>query len=547
MIERAPGSSGPGATLERRLALAGGLIGALVAGGAGDPPVGWKEALALLDELALGVAVLDAPGRTVRLTGGAWRTWFGAGGEAFPGAPVDQVIRTGAAVHVTELELPQGGRAARAAARLLPLHDGGATTGVIVVCALITDEDDARERAAQAELELAELAARERAARADAAQAHRLKDRFLTAVTHELRAPLTTMLLWEKVLRDDTADGALRAQALDAIHQSALAQSRLLGDLLDVSRAISGKLRVALRPVDLERLLRAALEAIAPAARAKQIVLDRRGERIAAEVQADGDRLRQVLDSLLDNAVKFTESGGRITVAVAQRDRMVSIDVEDTGRGISPERLPDLFEPFHQLDDASARVDGGFGLGLAIAKHLIALHHGELTAASEGPGRGATFTLTLPIADQRRATQAPRGAHGPELAHVRVLVIDDDPRVRRALALLLGRAGAVVDTVESAEAARAQIALRPPAVIVCDVTLHAEDGNSFIQRLRASGQTIPAIALTAYAMESDVQRALDAGFDVHLAKPVDFDRLAEHIEELAAAGSEPRATRVRSS
>jgi signal transduction histidine kinase/ActR/RegA family two-component response regulator len=542
--------------MKRRLEVAGALIRALAAPAGRDPPAGWHEALALLEDLTIAVAVLDAPGRTVRLASEAWRAWFGAEGERFPAPHIDQVLRTGAALHLTELVLPGGGPPGRCAATLLPIDAaGGAPTAVIALCGLFTDDRIAHARAARAEAEReraeqerAELIARERAARADAEQAHWLKDRFLSAVSHELRAPLTTMLLWEKVLRDEAASAPspspLHAQALDAIHQSALAQSRLVGDLLDISRALSGRLHIDLRPQGLEHVLRAALDAIAPAARARQIVLDYRGAPAEAEVLADAARLRQVLDALLDNAVKFTEPKGRVTVAVERREEMLAITVEDTGRGIAPERLPGLFEPFRRIAPATARTERGvgLGLGLAIARQLAALHHGELTAASAGPGRGATFTLSLPIAGEARG-RAPEAPRERALAEIRVLVIDDEPRVRRALALLLGRAGAVVDVVENAEAARAQIAAVPPDVIVCDVTLQAEDGNSFIQRLRAAGQTIPAIALTAYSTAADVARALDAGFDVHLAKPIDFDRLLEQIGALVAARRATAASR----
>ena len=212
------------------------------------------------------------------------------------------------------------------------------------------------------------------------------------------------------------------------------------------------------------------------------------------------------------------------------------IDIEDSGCGIAADFLPRIFDPFSQIGGDSLGTEGGLGLGLAIAKQIATLHHGELTAASAGPGLGATFTLRLPIADERRAQSPSDGvASRPMLAHIRVLVVDDEPRVRDALALLLGRAGAVVETAESAESARIRIALQPPEVILCDVGMPGEDGNSFIGGLRASGRTMPAIALTAYAMEADVARALDAGFDLHLAKPIDFERLVESIGELVAA------------
>jgi hypothetical protein len=640
VIERGLGLGDPAEPMSRRLELACALVHTLVARTAGDAPAGGQEALALLEELALPAAVFDAGARAPRLVNGAWRALIGARRGAALEAHVDEVIRTGATIHLPELELALGSRPAYCAATLRPIRDGdGARSGAIVLCALITDEVIARRLAvsadtlvwggplsggpnycnrawraytgnsaessshrtwqdaihagdlprcmqalseltrlgraevearmrradgayrwhrlrfvieaaeprwfgtatdidhAHAEAEHAECLARERAARGAAEQASRHKDQFLASLSHELRTPLTTMLLWEQVLRDETATAALRAQALEAIHQSALAQSRMVGDLLDVSRAINGKLRVDLRPLDIKRVLREALEAIAPAALAKQITLDRRGPPVVAEVQGDDTRLRQVLDNLLANAVKFTEPGGRITVAVACQDRSIAIDITDTGRGIAPELLPRVFEPFSQLDDSLPRGDSGLGLGLAIAKQLVALHGGELTAASAGPGHGATFTVKLPLAADRERAGSPSIEHArrPMLDRLRVLVVDDDQRVRDALALLLERAGAVVETAESAAAARERVALRAPEALVCDIAMPGEDGNSFIRDLRASGRDIPAIALTAYAMESDVEKALAAGFDLHVAKPVDIEHLVAEIGELVAA------------
>lgn len=228
------------------------------------------------------------------------------------------------------------------------------------------------------------------------AQANRLKDQFLAAVSHELRAPLTTMLLWEKVLRDATADGELRRQALDAIHNSAIVQSRLVGDLLDVARAISGKLYVDLRPVDVTRVLEEALGAIAPAMAAKQIALAHELDPGRGLVQGDAVRLRQVFDNLLSNALEFTEAGGRVEVSTRRARGAIEIVISDTGRGIAKELLPRLFQPFSQTDEP--RTHGGLGLGLAISHQLVMLHHGTLRAESPGRGRGATFTVTLPRA-----------------------------------------------------------------------------------------------------------------------------------------------------
>jgi signal transduction histidine kinase/CheY-like chemotaxis protein len=638
MIERELGIGGRDRSVKHRLDVACALVHALVSQAPGDRSTGMEE-LALLEELTLPIAVFDAAGRAPVLTNAAWRASLGARGEAALGPHVDEAIRTGATAHLPELALAPDGPPACCAATLRPLRNrAGATTSVIVLCAMITDEVVARELAVSAdalvcggprsrgpdyvnrawraytgapaepadthawqdvlsagdlarcmqavrktarggspelevqmrradgaarwhrirfvsaaaqprwfgiatdiddariEAERAESLAREHRALADAERASRLRDQFLAAVSHELRAPLSALLLWEKVLRDETADAALRAQALEAIHQSAVAQSRLVNDLLDISRAINGKLHLDLRPLDIERVLREALEALAPAARAKQISLEHRGTWTATEIQGDGARLRQVLDNLLGNAVKFTGPGGRITVEIARGDRAISIDIEDNGRGIAPESLPHLFEPFTQLDDSLTRVTGGLGLGLSIAKQIVMLHHGELTARSAGPGRGATFTVRLPIHARRSRTQTDDLPHRPTLAgQIRILVIDDDRRVRSALALLLEGAGAVVDTAESAESARARIARRPPDVLVCDIAMPDEDGHTFIRGLRASGQAFPAIALTAHAMEADARRALAAGFDLHLAKPVDFERLVEKIDALVAA------------
>jgi CheY-like chemotaxis protein/anti-sigma regulatory factor (Ser/Thr protein kinase) len=256
---------------------------------------------------------------------------------------------------------------------------------------------------------------------------------------------------------------------------------------------------------------------------------------VAGEVLGDGARLRQVLDNLLTNAVKFTAPGGRVTVGVAREARSIVITVDDSGRGIAPESLARLFEPFTQTDVSPTRANDGLGLGLAIAKQIVALHHGELTAASAGPGRGTTFTLRLPLTGARRAVSPAAGvAYPPTLEAIRVLIVDDDRRVRSALALLLQRLGAVIDTAESAPAARAQIEAHAPDIILCDIAMPGEDGHRLIRGLRASGSQIPAIALTAYAMESDAESARASGFDLHVAKPIDFERMVVTIAALVA-------------
>ena len=389
-----------------------------------------------------------------------------------------------------------------------------------------------------AQTERAELISSAHAARVDAEQANRLKDQFLAAVSHELRAPMTTMLLWAKILGDDTSDAATRAQALAAIQQSATAQSRLVGDLLDVARGISGKLYVDLRSVDIARICTEALAAISHLAAAKQLRLVSSGCASPWDVRGDEARLRQVIDNLLSNAVKFTEAGGTVSLSLHRKGRRVCIEITDTGCGITPEFLPHIFEVFSQTDDVLTRERGGLGLGLAIAKQLVELHDGTVTGASDGHGRGATFSVVLPAAAASRVTSPPVGAAlTPGLAGVRVLVVDDDPRVRDALAHLLVRAGAAVDAAGSSAEARERIRVKVPSVIVCDIAMPGEDGYSFVRSLRGGGSAVPVIALTAHAREADATRALAAGFDRHLAKPIDFDVLVASVHELLVARS----------
>jgi signal transduction histidine kinase len=389
---------------------------------------------------------------------------------------------------------------------------------------IAVDIDDARNRWSEENL------AYERAARVDAEHANAMKDQFLAAVSHELRSPITTMLLWERILRDPSSSASLHTTAIDAIHQSAETQARLVGDLLDVSRAISGKLHIDVSAVDIDGVLTDAIASITPIAVAKGIVLERHPGASVGAVLGDRTRVRQILDNLLTNAVKFTEAPGHVLVAATRDTELVTIDIADSGRGIDAELLPKIFDPFSQGDDALTRHAGGLGLGLAISRQLASLHHGTLTARSLGANRGATFTLSLPCT--QRPVLVPAAAIGQALKLVRVLVVDDDPRVRNAFAVLLDRAGAVVDTADSAASARVRIAHGAPHALICDLAMPDEDGYSLLRQLRAAGSTIPAIALTAHATLADIQRARAAGFEVHLAKPVDFAKLVENIDQL---------------
>ncbi len=377
----------------------------------------------------------------------------------------------------------------------------------------------------------------ERAARRRAEQANVMKDRFLAAVSHELRAPITTILLWERILRDPSSSPILHARAMDAIHQSTETQARLVEELLDVSRAISGKLHIELVPVDLDQVIDDAILAFKHLATTKDLVIERHGEPRCGYVIGDASRLRQIFDNLLANAINFTAGPGRVLLSATREADTVTIDIADTGRGIAAAALPDIFEPFCQADDVMTRKTGGLGLGLAISRELATLHRGTLTARSGGVDRGSTFTLTVP-ASPREATLPVVRRRDQLLDQVRVLVIDDDERVCGVLALLLAQAGAVVETASSAAVAREKLERARPQALVCDLAMPDEDGLTFLQTLRTAGTHIPAIALTAHATATDIERAHTAGFEVHLAKPIDFAVLVENIDQLV--GGDPR-------
>jgi signal transduction histidine kinase/CheY-like chemotaxis protein len=374
------------------------------------------------------------------------------------------------------------------------------------------------------------------AARAAAARAEELKEHVIAIVSHELRAPVMTMLLWERVLRDAEASGESRNQALDAIHQSAKLQSRLVGDLLDLSRATSGKLHIELRIVDIGAVVADAVAAALPAALAKRVMLTYDCAH-AGSIPGDAARLRQTLDNLLSNAVKFTDSGGSVKVAVVRRNRTVTITIADTGRGIEPELRERVFEPFSQGYDGISRRHGGLGLGLAISRQIVELHRGSLTVQSEGRDRGTTMTIVLPTTSRRITTPPPGVSSAGALHGAHLLVVDDDERVRSALMLLLQRTGARISLAESAASARSLVATDRPDAIVSDISMPEEDGYTMIRSLRSAGHRMPAIALTAFASQADANQALAAGFDLHVAKPVDFERLVSSLSQLLARHS----------
>jgi signal transduction histidine kinase len=370
--------------------------------------------------------------------------------------------------------------------------------------------------------------------------ASRTKDDFLGVVSHELRTPLNAVLGWSQLLRGPSAaDPAVLAKGLRVIDKNARAQAKLIEDILDVSRIITGKLRLELRPLDLESVIRAALEVIRPAAEAKNVELFSRADA-GATVSGDPDRLQQVVWNLVSNAVKFTPEGGRVEVTLERVGTAAAIVVRDTGRGIEPDVLPHVFERFWQADSSPTRRHGGLGLGLAIARHLIELHGGSVCVESGGLGAGCTFTVHLPARDDDMALRPQRDSGAPvllraQLDGLRVLVVDDEPDARELVSTMLASAGAVVTTAVSAADALTRLARAVPDVLVSDLGMPGEDGHALIRKVRASGRLcrLPAVALTAYASQEDARRAVRAGFHTHLPKPVEPGVLAAVVASLA--------------
>ena len=409
------------------------------------------------------------------------------------------------------------------------------------------EADDERQRIQEA---LQHSLASEQRARAEAQRANRMKDEFLTMLSHELRTPLNAILGWSQIL---TGQGAVTTEhlqrGLETIERNARAQVHLIEDLLDVSRITEGKLRLDVKPVALAEVVEAAMASLRPAAEAKRITVQTLLDRGNDHVTGDPARLQQVAWNLLSNAVKFTPKGGRIQVALELVKSHVVLSVSDNGEGIAPEFLPHVFDRFRQGDQTTTRAFGGLGLGLSIVKHLVELHGGTVRAASEGRGQGTTFVVQLPLrlsrqpesghgAEPRQEESAyPVGILGTNLDGITVLYIDDEPDARELARRVLSDHGARVVTSESAASARASIGEYRPDVIVADIGMPEEDGYSLIRAIRAlpseRGGSTPAAALTALARPEDRRRALLAGFQTHVAKPVDVVELVAVVASLA--------------
>jgi nitrogen-specific signal transduction histidine kinase/CheY-like chemotaxis protein len=410
------------------------------------------------------------------------------------------------------------------------------------------------------EQEREQLLLNERAARAEAERANRLKDDFLATLSHELRTPLNAIVGWSQLLRMGQLDPGEAEEGLDAIERNARAQAQMIADLLDVSRITSGKIRLEVELLNPAELIDAALSAVSPAAEAKSIRVTRELDPNAGPISGDPSRLQQVIWNLVNNAVKFTPKDGRVEVALRRLDSHVEIRVSDNGQGINPALLPSIFERFSQGDASSKREHAGLGLGLAIAKQLVEMHGGTISAESAGEGKGATFIVKLPLTPAHKPAanatdQVKVGAAAPvdstarqaeqednsqaadpvDLTGIRVLVVEDDADSRALLRRILTGCGAETLEASSVSQALSAIANFNPHLLISDLGMPGEDGFDLIRAVRDRGyspQEMPAVALTALARTQDRSRALSAGFQMHMSKPVDARELTMVIGSL---------------
>jgi PAS domain S-box-containing protein len=444
--------------------------------------------------------------------------------------------------HFETIRRTKDGRLLQISLTVSPVRDAdGRIIGASKVARDVTDRKAAEE-------ERERLLKSEKQARADAEDANRLKDEFLAAVSHELRSPLNAITGWASLLQTGRLNEEQSQRAIATIQRNAQMQNQMIADLLDVSRIVSGRMRLDIRPFHMIDVIEAAIEVIRPAAEAKGLRLQTFLDPGAGPVAGDPDRLQQVFTNLLSNSVKFTPRGGRVQVQLHRINSHVETIVTDTGDGIDPEVLPFIFERFRQGGTGTNREYGGLGLGLTIAKHLAELHGGGVVARSEGRGRGAQFTVKLPLMvavqtagadtdDREHPTAQQQSLHGdvPSLAGLKVLVVDDEADAREVVSVILSSAGADVIRAESAARAIELVGQSRPDLIVSDIGMPQEDGLTLMRRLRAltpeQGGAIPAIALTAFARTQDRLDVLSAGYQMHVPKPI------EQLELLTVIGS----------
>jgi PAS domain S-box-containing protein len=419
------------------------------------------------------------------------------------------------------MRVRRGGSVFNASVVLTPMRKAsGQHRGFSLVIRDITErtrlEDDLRRRAE------------------DLDAANRAKEDFLATLSHELRTPLNAMLGWTRLLRMGRLDAPAAERALETIERNAHLQEQLIADILDVSRIVTGKLRLNLRPIDLGPVLDAAVDAVRATAQAKGIFLVRQIEP-AGTVLGDADRLQQAFWNLLSNAVKFTPRGGTITVSSGRVGANAMIKVSDTGEGMAPELLPFVFDRFRQGDASVTRSHGGLGLGLSLVRHIVELHGGQVQAWSEGSGRGSSFALQLPVRAVQNADER-RPDIGSPLTGLKILVVDDETDAREIVSTALAQCGARTLAVASTREAMQQIAEFRPDVVVSDIAMPGEDGYSLVRRIRgmkSEGAAVPVVALTAFTQPEDRRRAMRAGFKHFVPKPVEIDELAAVVRTVA--------------
>jgi signal transduction histidine kinase/CheY-like chemotaxis protein len=410
----------------------------------------------------------------------------------------------------------------------------------------VRDHLHAREKA---EIERTMLLEAERAARGEAERAGQMKDEFLATLSHELRTPLNAVLGWAQLLQMPSVDAKEMAEGVTIIERNARAQAQIIEDLLDMSRIISGKVRLEVQSLDLASVVQAALETVQPAAFAKDIRVRAVLDSEAGPITGDPNRLQQVFWNLLSNAVKFTPKGGRVHVELKRVDSHLEVSVTDNGEGIEPEFLPHVFDRFRQADATTSRAHGGLGLGLAIVRQLVELHGGTISVRSAGQNCGSSFVVSLPLlaahasrepkVERRHASTASQTMlHQPKrMAGIKVVIVDDEPDARTLLRRLLEDCNAEVHTAETADEAVALVQSERPHVLISDIGMPGEDGYGLIRRVRAlpadTGGHTPAVALTAYARGEDRVTAIVAGFQHHLSKPVEPNELIAIVASLA--------------
>jgi signal transduction histidine kinase/CheY-like chemotaxis protein len=394
--------------------------------------------------------------------------------------------------------------------------------------------------------ELAQLYESELAARAEAQAANRLKDDFLATVSHELRTPLNAMLGWVTLLKTGNLDAEAAERALTVIERNARSQAQIIEDLLDVSRIITGRLTLNVQSFNIVQLIETVIQSIQPSVAAKNITVTPHISEDVGLISADSARIQQILWNLLTNAVKFTPNDGQIEISARREDAMLSISVKDTGKGIAPAFLPFVFDRFRQAESSTTRRFGGLGLGLAIVRHLVELHGGTVSVESRGEGQGAIFTIKIPLVQpQQPLIEAEtNGAARPEnsgtsapvsLNGLNILIVDDEADAREMVKMFLENSGANVTAANSVTEALEKLQRKVPDLIISDIGMPDINGYQFIEKVRSlppeNGGTVPAVALTAYSRGEDVKRALRAGYQKHIAKPIEMNKLAVTVAD----------------